>query len=298
MKRFTLVAVLLAALPALLRAADGGWTEDFEAAKTQAKKDGKDLLIDFTGSDWCVWCQRLHKEVFNEPAFKSGVEKNFILVELDYPRTKEQPANIKDRNTQLAKDFKIEGYPTVYLTDASGTPYAKTGYQAGGPEKYVQQLDGFRKRKDEIAAARKKAETASGAEKAKLLDSVLTNLEENGMNVDDQQDLVSQIKTLDADGKAGLKGKYEAAEKFKAILTAANGGDIDGAMTQVEAFIKTEGLSPVLKQQALSFKGALLHHKNDDKGAVEALKAAIAVDPNSDQAKRLEEVLTQLSKPK
>ncbi|HIA27437.1 MAG TPA: thioredoxin family protein, partial [Planctomycetes bacterium] len=32
---------------------------DFDKAKETARSEGKDLLINFTGSDWCGWCQRL-----------------------------------------------------------------------------------------------------------------------------------------------------------------------------------------------------------------------------------------------
>ena len=66
----------------------GNWHTDFEAAKKQAAKEKKDLLIDFTGSDWCGWCIRLKKEVFDEAAFEKGVADHFVLVELDYPRDK------------------------------------------------------------------------------------------------------------------------------------------------------------------------------------------------------------------
>ena len=47
------------------------WTENFADAKARAAKEGKDLLIDFTGSDWCGWCIKLKEEVFNQQAFTS-----------------------------------------------------------------------------------------------------------------------------------------------------------------------------------------------------------------------------------
>ncbi len=31
------------------------WGEDFDAAAALAKKEGRDLLVDFTGSHWCGW---------------------------------------------------------------------------------------------------------------------------------------------------------------------------------------------------------------------------------------------------
>ena len=52
MRRLVLACLALLAPLATLSAAEL-WTEDFAAAKAQAKKEGKDLLLDFTGSDWC-----------------------------------------------------------------------------------------------------------------------------------------------------------------------------------------------------------------------------------------------------
>ncbi len=65
-----------------------GWTADFAAAKKEAAESKKDLLIDFTGSDWCGWCIKLNKEVFSHEPFKAGVKDKFVLVELDYPNDK------------------------------------------------------------------------------------------------------------------------------------------------------------------------------------------------------------------
>ena len=56
-----------------------GWTDDFNAATNQAVKEGKDIVIDFTGSDWCIWCKKLRTEVFDQPAFIAGVKDRFVL---------------------------------------------------------------------------------------------------------------------------------------------------------------------------------------------------------------------------
>ena len=37
---------------------------DYKAALAKAKAENKDVLIDFSGSDWCRWCVKLDKEVF------------------------------------------------------------------------------------------------------------------------------------------------------------------------------------------------------------------------------------------
>ncbi|MCK7526322.1 MAG: thioredoxin family protein [Ignavibacteriales bacterium] len=42
------------------------WEENLETALQKAKTENKAVLVNFTGSDWCVWCQRLSAEVFSQ----------------------------------------------------------------------------------------------------------------------------------------------------------------------------------------------------------------------------------------
>ena len=99
------------------------WMVDFEAAKAIAKAEKKDLLIDFTGSDWCVWCIRLSNEVFQYKEFSEAALEKFVLVELDYPNDKShQPESIQQQNARLEQQFMIQGYPTIILADSDGRP--------------------------------------------------------------------------------------------------------------------------------------------------------------------------------
>lgn len=50
--QLTLGAVLLAGAPLLAQDYGPAWYHDFDAAAAAAKEQGKDLLVDFTGSDW------------------------------------------------------------------------------------------------------------------------------------------------------------------------------------------------------------------------------------------------------
>ena len=131
------VLALLATLPSLF-AADT-WLTDLDAAKKQAAAEKKDILVDFTGSDWCGWCIRLKKEVFDQPEFAEA-SKKFVLVEIDFPRGKKQPPEVKAKNEALSKQYAIAGFPTILLLDAQGEVYAQTGYQEGGAKKYLEHL--------------------------------------------------------------------------------------------------------------------------------------------------------------
>jgi len=46
-----------------------GWLVDIDEAYAKAKKTNKPILANFTGSDWCGWCKRLDKDVFNKPLY-------------------------------------------------------------------------------------------------------------------------------------------------------------------------------------------------------------------------------------
>ena len=54
MKTLTITTLLLAATPAMAQdeSHSANWYADFDQAAIVAKEQGKDLLIDFTGSDW------------------------------------------------------------------------------------------------------------------------------------------------------------------------------------------------------------------------------------------------------
>ncbi|MBA4149798.1 MAG: thioredoxin family protein [Verrucomicrobia bacterium] len=113
------------------------WTTDVYAALKQAQAQDKGILINFTGSDWCGWCIKLKSEVFDQPDFQKFAASNLILVEVDFPRKKALPAELKAANKKLAENYKITGYPTILLLDKYGRIRKKSGYKAGGPQNYI-----------------------------------------------------------------------------------------------------------------------------------------------------------------
>ena len=117
------------------------WITDFGKAQIQAETEGKHLLIDFSGSDWCGWCIKLDKEVFSQEAFKEYASENLILVLADFPRDKtKQSAEVQKQNKNLAEKYNVGGFPTVFILSPDGKLVNKTGYQPGGPEAYVEYI--------------------------------------------------------------------------------------------------------------------------------------------------------------
>ncbi|MCB5252628.1 MAG: thioredoxin family protein [Candidatus Cloacimonadaceae bacterium] len=118
----------------------GTWTENWDLALSTAKELNRPILVNFTGSDWCVWCVRLVNEVFSKAEFQKYAKENLVLLKLDYPRNISQDAALKKQNDELQKQFGIRGYPTILLVDSAGKEINRTGYQQGGVESYIKHL--------------------------------------------------------------------------------------------------------------------------------------------------------------
>ena len=139
-----IILTVAAALAAGVFAMPAGFTDDWDAALKKAAAEKKTVLALFTGSDWCIWCKRLEGEVLSQKAFSDEVGKTFVPVFLDFPSDKSLVPEAKQkRNRELAEKYAVRGFPTVLLLDAKGEVLAQTGYQKGGPEKYLAHIQGL-----------------------------------------------------------------------------------------------------------------------------------------------------------
>jgi len=119
----------------------GSWAENWDYAISAAIELERPILINFTGSDWCVWCIRLKDEVFSKAEFSEYAEKNLVLLTLDFPRNIAQSDELKQQNSTLQRQFGIQGFPTIVLIDPTAKEIARTGYRPGGAVEYVKHLE-------------------------------------------------------------------------------------------------------------------------------------------------------------
>lgn len=137
----SLAALAIAALVSASASAAEGWSHNYKESLAKAKAEKKLLLAEFTGSDWCPPCKNLHKTVLTAPEFLAFAKDNLVLVDIDFPNSKPQSAELKAANKELAKKFGVTGYPTVIVLDASGKElFKKVGYGGTPAKAYVADL--------------------------------------------------------------------------------------------------------------------------------------------------------------
>ncbi len=182
------------------------------------------MLVDFTGSDWCVWCKRLDEEVFSKPSFQAYAAENFILVALDYPQADAIKALVPnpERNAELVETYGVQGYPTVLLMTPAGEVFGRTGYQEGGPELYNEHLAKMLvSGKAELIEAKKfvtEFAAATDANRAEIFGRALAAFEgysAESVGADVLVPVITSALDFDADNAMGLK-----MAATKALLTA------------------------------------------------------------------------------
>ncbi len=99
------------------------WVNNLADAKDAAKKEHKFILLNFSGSDWCIPCMRLHQEIFEADAFKDFADGHLILLSADFPRKKSNQLSKEQQkmNDRLAEKYNPEGsFPFTLLLDSDG----------------------------------------------------------------------------------------------------------------------------------------------------------------------------------
>lgn len=106
----------------------------------KARAEKKYILVDFY-TDWCTYCKKMDKEVYTQESITRRLRNSFVAVKVDAESAKK----IKFMDTEitqkdLARNFKVNSYPTIWFLDAEGEPIAPLrGYLAA--DKFVMVLD-------------------------------------------------------------------------------------------------------------------------------------------------------------
>ncbi|GGI25370.1 hypothetical protein GCM10008119_17320 [Pedobacter mendelii] len=118
---------------------------DFSEAKKQAKDTHKQILINFSGSDWCGPCIRLRKEILESESFEKYADANLLLVRADFPRQKKNqlPKEQIKLNESLAELYNKDGkFPYTVLVDENGKVLKSwDGFPDETPEAFIKEIE-------------------------------------------------------------------------------------------------------------------------------------------------------------
>ncbi len=124
------------------------WKTNFEEAKLEATKENKNILLVFSGSDWCAPCIKLDNVVWKSEAFKAEAEKYWAIYKADFPKKKANQLSpeLTENNKKLAEKYNRNGsFPLVILLDKTGKVIGMTGFKNISATEYIQLIHSLEK---------------------------------------------------------------------------------------------------------------------------------------------------------
>jgi hypothetical protein len=279
------------------------WLDDLRAAKAVAKAEHKDILLEFArpvAESAPVIAATHSKTLLDSDLFLNRAGAAFVLLRLTV--SPEMPDRTVARVTHLLARMAVTRFPTFVLLDSQGVPYARSELITQRVSEYRREFDRLRQihvRRDRELTL---AAVTTGIECARHLDAVLKIV---GPLADTEYaDLELRVTELDPKNKAGLRAKYEAAVVHRKIDRAIQAEvsplmdrrEYQAALARLDLLMAGAKPSRDQLQRLLAFKGQAYCGLNDRQRSAKVLDQAIALDPQSESARRARDVKQQLQK--
>jgi thioredoxin-related protein len=120
------------------------WHYNLDEARQLAKKENRLILLNFSGSDWCGPCIRMHREIFDTETFQNLAKSKLVLVRADFPRQKKNQLSAKqqDLNNSMADQYNSKGkFPYTVLMNSEGKVLQEwDGFPNVKPEEFCSQI--------------------------------------------------------------------------------------------------------------------------------------------------------------
>jgi len=135
---FLILPFFIAAQADKASVVDSQWLTNYDKALKTAEKNNKNVLVYFTGSDWCPPCKMLKKDLFESAEFLALADK-YVLLYIDIPMNKdiitsEQLQHNKDLSSKLNKKGSV---PMMKILDKKGKELDMySGYSMNGETSY------------------------------------------------------------------------------------------------------------------------------------------------------------------
>lgn len=294
----------LIALWALLCAPLSALTEfpTLDEALAATGRDGRCIMLNFTGTDWCTACIHLRTNILDSPEFNKAMDDKLVLVEVDYPRTPELVKKIspeeRKKREELLVAYRAEGLPIAVLLDAQGYPFATLSGTTRTAADYLPLLDKAFETLKARNEALKRAKTLTGAEAARAIAEALNLLPEACR--DKYPELLQTIAEHDPNDTLGYRRYLRGSEprirqmgELRELLATFRGQFepklIRGHIAALDNFLAREDLDTDVRQEALRAKSDSYAFLRDVPAMLRTMKEAHAVAPDSRLGKKLEQ---------
>lgn len=121
---------------------DSKWLTDYDKALNEAKKESKNVLVYFTGSDWCPPCKMLKTDLFDSAEFKA-LSEEYVLLYVDMPRNRDLLSPVQmAHNKEVMGEYNKKGvFPLLKIVNAKGNALDEySGYSMNGEIQYHLEL--------------------------------------------------------------------------------------------------------------------------------------------------------------
>lgn len=277
------------------------WHTDYDAALQDAKAQGKELFVLFSGEDWDGKTAGFRTDVLNTEEFTAFVKDRYVLLNIDLSeaeqanaiaapdadeRAKADAARLQsaiDAKNTVIRLYGISSYPTVCILSSEGYVLSFVQYNEGlnAPSVLTDVLDELAPAMADVSAAIRQVQLSAGAEKVRAIDSLYTATPEAGRRP--LAALVREVPALDPGNESGLVGKYEFIRAYDEAIENLSEGKNDGVVDSFVMLAEEGHLNPAQKLEAYynaAYLMALLGDSDYDR-MFELLQKAQDVDPEN-----------------
>lgn len=271
------------------------WGTDFELARQEAELEGKDILIFFSGNEWDGISPDLMANFLSNKKFMKEAGKEFVLLTADTPADVTTMSDEEYTNLMiLTNTCGIHTCPSIIICDKDGSPYYEIAYLKDTTtlDDMVTDVRTAAAVKREITTLEAKLETALGAERAKIIDELISTIPED--YIGRYYELMATIPVIDPENESGLVGKYTLVAAVQRASMLMYQGDYLGSLNQFASAADSRYLSVSQKQECLYYASYFAVQMNLWEEAIDFMEKAYIIDPDSENGKIIAEMLPQM----
>ena len=113
-----------------------------DEAFQQAALQNRPVLMVFSGSDWCLPCIRVKRQVLSTEVFESFAEENLVVLTVDFPQRTSLSEEQEEHNEKLAEEYNPKGeFPHILLIHHDRTVLAQLTWSNQTVQEFISQIE-------------------------------------------------------------------------------------------------------------------------------------------------------------